>query len=127
MINIIIGILQILGASAIIWFWYDWFKNQNKNPENTESYLSHERSFPIVDLGWIVPTLIIAAIGNFIGEKFGIFFSAVSGGALVFLGVIDITYNVQQGRHKSHPSDLILNLVVLIGGIVVIIYAWLNF
>lgn len=125
MINIIIGILQLLGSLAICFFWYSFSKEDHST--DSEAYLSHEKSFPIVDLGWVVPTLIIAAIGNFLGDKIGIYFTAVSGGALVFLGLIDLTYNIQQGRHKSNVADLILNLVVLIGGIVAIIYGWLNF
>ncbi len=125
--NILMAILQILGSAAIIWFWIDFFKVQNKNPENSEAYLSHERSFPVPDLGWVVPTLILAAIGNFLGVSFGVIFSLISGGALVFLGLIDLTYNKQQGRFSSNKGDLVLNLVVLIGGIISIIYGWWNF
>mgnify|MGYP001038564383 CR=1 FL=1 len=121
------GILQILGAVAIIWFWIDFFKVQNKNPENSEAYLSHERSFPVCDLGWVVPTLILAAIGNFFGTSFGIIWSLISGGALVFLGLIDLTYNTQQGRFSSNKGDLIMNLLVLIGGFLEIIYGCWNF
>ena len=127
MFNIIIGILQILGAITFIWFWYNFFKVENKNPENSEAYLAHERSFPIADLGWIVPTLIISAIGNFLGESFGIIFSFISGSSLVFLSILDITYNIQQGRFASHKSNLIMNLILLIGGIISIIFGWLNF
>jgi hypothetical protein len=127
MFNFIMAILQILGAIAIIGFWVYFYKVENKNPENTEVYLNHERSFPVADLGWLVPTLIIGAIGNLLGENFGIFFTIISGSGLIFLGLLDITFHTQQGGFTSDKGEAIMDLTVFIGGIISIIYAGINF
>lgn len=131
MINIIIAILQILFSVGLIGFWIYFFKVENRNPERTEIYLGYERSFTVPDLFWITPSLIISAIGNLMGERFGIFFSIISGSALVFLGLLDISFNAQQGGYTTNKSDTIMNLTInllcVIIGPIFIIYGWLNF
>lgn len=131
MINIIIAILQILFSVGLIGFWIYFFKVENRNPERTEIFFGYERSFPVPDLFWITPSLIISAIGILMGERFGIFFSIISGSALVFLGLVDISFNAQQGGYTTNKSDTIMNLTInllcVIIGPIFIIYGWLNF
>lgn len=131
MIHIIIAILQILFSVGLIGFWIYFFKVENRNPERTEIFLGYERSFPVPDLFWITPSLIISAIGILMGERFGIFFSIISGSALVFLGLLDISFNAQQGGYTTNKSDTIMNLTInllcVIIGPIFIIYGWLNF
>lgn len=131
MINIIIAILQILFSVGLIGFWIYFFKVENRNPERTEIFLGYERSFPVPDLFWITPSLIISAIGNLMGERVGIFFSIISGSALVFLGLLDISFNAQHGGYTTNKSDTIMNLTInllcVIIGPIFIIYGWWNF
>jgi len=128
MLNIIIAILQILLALGFIGFWIFFFAVENRNPENTEIYLAFERSFPVPDLGWITPCLFVAAIGLILDETFGIFFTIISGSALIFLGLLDISFNIQNGGYKKSPSDtimnLFINLICVILGPVFLWYAW---
>lgn len=129
--NILMGILQILFSVGLIGFWIYFFKVENRNPERTEIYLGYERSFPVPDLLWITPSLIISAIGNLMGDRVGIFFSIISGSALVFLGLLDISFNAQQGGYTTNKSDTIMNLTInllcVIIGPIFIIYGWWNF
>ena len=131
MMEIVVAILQIIIAIGIIGFWLYFFKFENKNPERTAVYLGFERSFPVADLGWITPLLIISAVGLFLEEPFGIFFTVMSGSALVFLGLLDISFNLQQGGYKGKESDIILNLTInlicVIMGPLFLIYGWMNF
>ncbi|MFX1381638.1 MAG: hypothetical protein ACFFBP_04270 [Promethearchaeota archaeon] len=103
---------------------------EKKNPEKTPTHITHESTFVIADLGWILPTLFIAAIGVLTSQRFGIFFSIVSGSSLIFLGLIDITYCVQNGGYTTKLFDTILNLVInitcMILGPLFIIYGWFN-
>jgi len=131
MLNIIIAILQILLALGFIGFWIFFFLVENRNPENTEIYLAFERSFPVPDLGWITPCLLVAAIGLIINEGFGLFFTIISGSALIFLGLLDISFNVQNGGYKKSLSDtimnLFINLICVILGPIFLWYAWTIF
>ncbi|MHA1265346.1 MAG: hypothetical protein ACTSRS_08950 [Candidatus Helarchaeota archaeon] len=128
--NIIIAILELILAAGIIIFWINFFKVEVHNPNKSEAYFSHEKSFPLADLGWLTPTLIISAIGLFLQERFGVFFTILAGSAAIFLGVLDLSYNIQQRAtisQKEFIANLILNLVVLIAGIIFSIYGWLWF
>ncbi|MHA1309431.1 MAG: hypothetical protein ACTSQO_00760 [Candidatus Helarchaeota archaeon] len=126
MSNYIIGILQIALACGFIGFWIYFFLIENKQ-EKPEIYFAFERSFPFADLGWITPILIIAAIGNLLDLYFANTISLVASGSLIFLGILDFTFNVQHHNIKSR-DDLIfsfaINIVCLISGIIFLIFAW---
>lgn len=129
MINLVIGILEIILAVGFILFWTYFFLVENKK-EKSEIYFAFERSFPIPDLGLITPLLIISAIGNILGQRFGVFFSIVSGGALLFLGLIDVSFNVQQKNLKSKTdliTSFVINIICLAFGTISVIYGWLYF
>lgn len=129
--DMIIGILEILFAIGFICVWVYMFKIEFKNPARTTVYLGFEKSFPLPDLGWATPMLLISGIGLIMGERFGIFFAVVAGSALVFLGLLDISFNLQQGGYTTKKSDtifnLFINLLCVIFGPILLVYGWLNF
>ncbi|MHA1283685.1 MAG: hypothetical protein ACTSQP_14395 [Promethearchaeota archaeon] len=131
MYELIIASLQLFMCAGFIGFWIYFFLVENKKPDQREGYLEFERSFPAADLGWCVPTLLLAAIGLLLGQSFGYFFSIVSGSALIFLGLLDISHNVQYEGYKGKKFDVALNLIVnlfcIIFGPVFLIYGWLYY
>jgi cbb3-type cytochrome oxidase subunit 3 len=128
MIHIILAIFQILIAIGFIGFWIYFFAVENKNPENSETYLAFERAFPVPDLGFVTPSLFVSAVGLFLNEPYGIFFTIVSGSALLFLGLLDISFNIQNGGYTKDISDtimnLFINLVCVIFGPIFLIYGF---
>ena len=128
--DLIIAGLVIFMAVGFIGFWIYFFIFENKKPDQRKGYLEFERSFPLADLGWAVPCLILGAIGLIMKEKFGIFFSIAGGSVLVFLGLLDISHNLQYGGYRGEKFEVILNLVVnlfcTILGPIFIIYGWIN-
>ncbi len=128
MLNIIIAVLEIVLSVGFIGFWAYFFAVELKNPDNTEVYLAFEKSFPVPDLGLITPCLIISAVGLLLYQRFGIFFAVVAGGALTFLGLLDISFNIQNEGYTGAISDaimnLFINLVCIIFGPILLIYAW---
>ncbi|MHA2288668.1 MAG: hypothetical protein ACXABG_07765, partial [Promethearchaeota archaeon] len=118
-------------AIGIAGFWIFFFMVENKNPKKEEWYLKHERSFPLPDLGLITVCLLVAATGLLSGERFGIFFTIVSGGGLIFLGLIDLAFNLQNGLFKTKDADAYMSIaivsIVLIMGVLSLIYGYINF
>ena len=131
MVEIILAILQIILAIGIVGFWIFFFKVENKDPEKEEWYLKHERSFPLPDIGLITVCLLLAAAGLLIGERFGLFFTIVASGGLMFLGLIDLSFNLQNGLFKTKNLDAYMSIsivsIVLIMGVLSIIYGYINF
>lgn len=130
MINLIIAILQILLGIGVIGFWIMFYFTEYKNPKMSEVAFKHEKSFPLPDLGWILPCLFISAIGILMEQKFGFFFSALAGSGMMFLGLIDLAFDIQNGVFKQKNMDAYMGMLIvalmLIFGPVFIIYAWLN-
>ena len=120
-----IAVLEIIIAAGISCFWVYFFLIENKNPEKSNVYLGYERSFPLPDLGYLVPMLLTASFGLFNNYFFGYILTISAGGGLIFLGLVDIAFNFQNKGYSSNAGDTILNLFInftcLILGLVFII------
>jgi hypothetical protein len=99
--DIIIAGLEIFIGIGIIAFWIYFFVVEYKNPEQERWYIIYERTFPLPDLGWITPCLFIAAYGLISGQNFGIFFTIAAGSGMMFLGLIDTAFSIQNGIFKT--------------------------
>ncbi len=132
MIEIIMAIFQILIALGVIGFWISFYLSEYKNRKMSEVEFKHEISFPLPDLGWVTPTLIIAAIGLLLEQKFGFLFSVIAGSASIFLGLIDFAFNFQNKKFnvKQYGFDAYMSIVIvgvmLVFGPIFIIYGGLN-
>lgn len=124
------AVFQIILGLGIIGFWIYFFLVENKDPEKTEVYLKHEKSFPLPDLGWIVPCLFIAAIGLLTEQNFGIYFTIAAGSGMMFLGLIDLAFDLQHGLFKTKDMEAYFNITIvsitLIFAVIFLIYGWLN-
>ncbi|MFX0005099.1 MAG: hypothetical protein ACFFA7_05340 [Promethearchaeota archaeon] len=116
MLNIIIGIFQMIWILLFIGYWTVFYFTEYKKPKMSEVERKHELSFPFPDLGWIVPTLIVAAIGVLFEQNYGFFFSALAGSGMMFLGIIDLAFNIQNNKfnREKHGFDAIVNIGVVV-------------
>ncbi len=116
MINIIIAIFQIIWIFLFVGFWLAFYITEYRNPKMSEVERKHELSFPFPDLGWIVPNLLIAAIGLLLEQTYGYFFSALAGSGMMFLGIIDLAFNIQNKKfdRKKYGFDAIVNIGVVV-------------
>ncbi|MFX1316522.1 MAG: hypothetical protein ACFE9T_11700 [Promethearchaeota archaeon] len=130
MLSIVIVIFQIIFIVGFVAFWIYFFLVENKNPERTEVYLVFEKSFILADLVFATPALILSVFGILTDQKFGYFFSVIAGSALIFLFLMDLCFNLQQGTYKKRDSSTLLemgiNIMCVIFGPLFIIYGWFN-
>lgn len=130
MLGIIIAILQIIFGFGMIGFWIYFLIFENKDPEKTEVYLVFERSFIIADVFWITPCLFISALGLITGKGYWVFYSIAAGSAILFLFLLDFSFNIQQGTYKRITSDNILeicvNILCMISAPLFMIYGLIN-
>ena len=131
MIEFLIALAELIFGIGFIIVWIYLYKYELNNPKRSEVYRAFEKSFPLPDLCWLTPMLFISAIGLFLGERFGIFFSIIAGSSLIFLGLLDISFNLQQGGYTNNKTDtifnLFINLVCVIFGPILLVFGWLNF
>lgn len=126
----LLPILQLVLAVGFIGFWIMFFAEnacQQKTME-CERFLAFEKSFPVPDLGYIVPLLVVGAIGLLKGKRYGILASLLAGSALIFLGLLDISFNLQNGRYTVDVVEglmnVLINTVCLVFGPILIWQMW---
>ena len=132
MLNIIIAIFQLLIAIGLIGFWLMFYFTEVKNRKMSEVEYKHEISFPLPDLGWVLPNLIVAAIGLLLEQWFGYLFTVTSASGMMFLGLIDLAFNLQNKKFniKEYKFDAVLSIfivaIMLIFGPIFLIYGGFN-
>ncbi len=103
-----IGTLMILTGVGIILFWIGFF-TVGLAPENAPPcYLAFEHSFPLPD-GVLALALLYAGIALIKGNPRGATAALAAGGGLVFLGLIDFSFNIQNGMYALSAADLVMN------------------
>jgi hypothetical protein len=131
MLDLIIAGLEIFVGIAIILFWIYFFTEEYRDPEQERWYIIYERTFPLPDIGWITPCLFIGAYGLITGQNFGIFFTIAAGSGMMFLGLIDTAFSIQNGIYKKKDFASYLSIIVvicsLIFAIIFTIYGWIKF
>ncbi|MHA1971496.1 MAG: hypothetical protein ACTSW1_00805 [Candidatus Hodarchaeales archaeon] len=123
-----IMILELMGASAIIIFWIGWFIGPFKSvsPNDTtlyNTYIAFESSFPLPDT-WIVISLLASAQGIYKNMNYGKVFAASAGGSLIFLALIDISFNIQHGIYQLDFLAIVINLISLLGGFILLYWVY---
>lgn len=109
------AVLLLVTAVVTVYYWVDFFLHGSVNVVDEEWYIRFERAFPVAD-GFMSASSLVAAIGLLLGDSFGVAFSLVSAGALLFLGLMDITFNIDNHLYgylrKSWPmrGEAVINL-----------------
>lgn len=106
-----IAVLELLTGVGLILFWIGFF-TIGLAPENPpQCYFAYEHSFPLPD---IVMAIFMLAAGMLLIKKrdAGRTLSLVCSGGLVFLGLLDFSFNIQNGVYMISKMDLALNAFI---------------
>jgi hypothetical protein len=107
----LIASLEIVTGVGILLFWVAFF-TVGMAPENASpAYFAYEYSFVVADM-LLVITLIVAGILLLRGRRLGIVLSLAAAGALIYLGLVDMAYNVRNGVYMASSVDLVLNAAI---------------
>jgi hypothetical protein len=106
-----IAVLELLTGIGIILFWIGFF-TIGLAPENPpQCYFAYEHSFPLPD---IILSIAMLASGILLlkNKESGRNLSFVCSGGLMFLGLLDFSFNIQNGIYMTSTLDLILNAFI---------------
>jgi hypothetical protein len=106
-----IAVLELLTGIGFILFWIGFF-SIGLAPENPpQCYFAYEHSFPLPD---IILSIAILASGLLLlkNRESGRALSLVCAGGLMFLGILDFSFNIQNGIYLISTLDLILNAFI---------------
>jgi hypothetical protein len=111
---------QRIAAIAIIAFWISFGFSRSSLPEPIVDF---EMNFILPDLLWIVCALFLSSRWLAIGDPRGPIASAAAGGALVFLGLLDMIFNLRHGQYTASAVTGVLNVLINAGCIAVGIWS----
>ncbi len=126
---IILSALLIITAVFTIYYWIDFYTKGGVHVVKEDWYIKFEKAFPIADL-WMAACSLIGAVGLLTGQAYGLLFSTLAAGSLIFLALMDITFNIENNlyplitKSKQMMLEIIINLWCLSLGIALIAYLW---
>ena len=94
--DIALAVLLLVTAVVTVAYWVDFFWHGSVNVVEKDWYIRFERAFPVAD-GFMSASAAVAAIGLLAGAAYGVAWGLVTAGALLFLGLMDVTFNVGNG------------------------------
>src|SRR5512133_1525928 len=109
------AILLLVTAVVTVAYWIAFFWHGSVNVVEDEWYIRFERAFPVAD-GFMATSCAVSAVGLLSDEPYGVAFGLVAAGALLFLGLMDVTFNVENGLYRqvtgSSPmrAELVINV-----------------
>ncbi|MDH5664284.1 MAG: hypothetical protein OEY90_07455 [Candidatus Bathyarchaeota archaeon] len=130
LMTIILAVLLIISALGTVYYWADFYLRGGVQVINEEWYVKFEKAFTVADLWGIVACSLMGAVGLLTEQSYGPFFSLLAAGSMIFLALMDITFNVE---NKLYPLiavsnqmvfELLINLWFLVLGISLIVYLW---
>lgn len=123
---------EMIIAAGIVLFWvafYTFGLSHIPDPRLREVYLAFESAFPVADL-CLASVLLRGGLGLLRRRSAGVLFSLLGGGALVFLGLLDVSFNAQHGMYRLGFEEAFvngaINIVCLGYGIFLVLAVWKN-
>lgn len=107
----VVSILGLITGAGLLLFWIGFF-TVGLAPENPPPcYFVYEHAFPLPDI-ILALVLIAGAVLSLKGKPHGAKLLIAGGGALAFLGVLDFSFNIQNGMYAISTLDLVLNAFI---------------
>jgi hypothetical protein len=113
--DVLLAILLLTTAVVTAAYWIDFFVHGSVNVVDADWYIKFERAFPVAD-GFMSACCALAGAGLLTDWSLADPFALVAAGALLFLGLMDITFNVDNRLYgyvrTSWPmrAELVINV-----------------
>ena len=113
----LLAVLLLVTAAGIVAYWV-LFAMGVVEATGEDWYLRFQRAFPVPDVAVALAAL-AGGVGLLLGQPWGTGFALVAAGGLIFLGLIDTSFNVENGLYRKLPgspemwTELFLNVWTL--------------
>ena len=107
----LIASLEIVTAAGLILFWIAFFTIGLAPEKPPPCYFAYEHAFPLPDI-LLSLLMLVAGVLLMKNKSPGYKLSLVGAGALMFLGILDFSFNIQNGVYLTSTVDLVLNAFI---------------
>lgn len=112
----VVAVLMLLTAAGTLVFWIAFFADYEAQRDcylarRCNGWFLWERSFPAAD-AWMAALCILGAAGLWRVRPAGLLYTLAAGGALVFLGLIDALFFLQNGLYWPLNGDVAVELFI---------------
>jgi len=111
-------VLGLFSFVAITLFWFTWFVYpdfiQSRSPSDPQfdMYVNFEQSFIVAD-SWFALISLVGAVGVWRGRSWGYLFLLLAGSSAIFLGLMDLTYDLQNSMFSPFSFEAIIELIII--------------
>ena len=108
------GVLQLVMAAGLVGFWVIFFAGpppRFPDPDRARVYEAFESAFPLADLV-LALALTVGGAGLLRRSAIGPPASLAAAGALVFLGLLDVLFDVEQGLYARGSAAMRVETVI---------------
>ena len=92
-----------VAAAGTIAYWAVYFSSGATQVRTDAVYTGFEDAFPLAD-GWMTLCYLLAGAFLWRGDRRAVLWGLCAGSAMVFLGSMDLLFNIEQGHFKHAPS-----------------------
>ncbi|UCD26483.1 MAG: hypothetical protein JSV75_06230 [Candidatus Bathyarchaeota archaeon] len=92
--TLILAVLLIITALITIYYWTDFYIRGGVQAIKEEWYMKFEKASVVADLWGITACSLLGAVGLVTEQTYGPFFSLLAAGSMIFLALMDITFNI---------------------------------
>jgi hypothetical protein len=119
----------LVAAALLVAYWLAWFTDRNiVASDHSAQYVSFEQSFPLAD-AWLLAAVLMAAVQLWRRQPSASMWLIVVGGAGVYLGALDMLYDLQHGIYAKGSGgaiELAINLITVVSSIGAIRFGWVS-
>jgi hypothetical protein len=122
---VVLLVVTVVGTAA---YWIAFFAaGETLHASATDAYAAFEHAFPVAD-AWMAACAAAAAIGLARRRAWAVPAGIAAGSALVYLGMMDVTFDVEQGlygeRSGAMAVEIVINVFCLGAGPFLIAWFW---
>ena len=109
---ITLSVLLIVTAIVLIYYWVDFYTREGVQVLKEDWYMRFQKAFPIADF-WTAACAIAGSIGLLTEQPYGLLFTLLAASSLIFLGLMDITFNIQNNLYRLVTTSSEMKLELL--------------
>lgn len=98
-------------------YWAEFFTSGRVRTSDDRAYVDFERAFLLAD-AYMAATYLAAARKLSQGRPEAVGIGVAAGSAMTFLGLMDLAYNLQQGKFAERTPEMMLEAGIVVASLV---------